>query len=104
MSTLCSSYRYYACPLMPSASRYWYASWLLLDSTGVNLPRSSHLIVVTLSSSKPLFFNGLKPTVSLDVPDEAACTDGYDDGRISPTRCAVINAGLNGRESPHQAC
>src|SRR5262249_45197493 len=36
------------------------SSWLLLDSRVVALPRSSHLIVVTLSSLKPLFFNGLK--------------------------------------------
>ena len=42
----------------------------------MNLPRPSHLIVVTLSSSKPLFFNGLKPTVSLGVPYEAACLGG----------------------------
>jgi hypothetical protein len=33
---------------------------LLLDSRVVDLPRSSNLIVVILSSSKPLFFNGLK--------------------------------------------
>src|SRR5712671_4442768 len=33
---------------------------LLLDSRVVDLPRSSNLIVVTLSSLKPLFFHGLK--------------------------------------------
>jgi hypothetical protein len=34
--------------------------WLLLDSRVVDVPRSSNLIVVILSSLKPLFFNGLK--------------------------------------------
>src|SRR5262249_13410329 len=34
--------------------------WLLLDARVVDSPRSSNLIVVTLSSVKPLFFNGLK--------------------------------------------
>jgi len=37
--------------------------WLLLDSRVVDVPRSSHLIVVTLSSSKPFFVNGLKKAV-----------------------------------------
>ena len=31
----------------------------LLDSRGVDWPRSSNLIVVTLSSLKPFVFNGL---------------------------------------------
>jgi hypothetical protein len=39
--------------------------WLLLDSRVVHLPRSSHLIVVTLFSSKPLFFSGLKKSLAL---------------------------------------
>jgi hypothetical protein len=33
---------------------------LLLDSRVADLPRLSNLIIVTLSSLKPLFFNGLK--------------------------------------------
>jgi hypothetical protein len=33
---------------------------LLLDSRVVDLPRSSNLIIDTLSSLKPLFFNDLK--------------------------------------------
>ncbi len=32
----------------------------LLDSRVVDVPRSSNLIIVTLCSLKPLFFNGLK--------------------------------------------
>ena len=36
---------------------------LLLDSRVVDVPRSSHLLVVTLSSSKPFFVNGLKKAV-----------------------------------------
>jgi hypothetical protein len=47
--------------LFPRDSQYLF--WLLLDSRVVNLPRSSNLIVVTLSSLKPLFFNGLKKAV-----------------------------------------
>jgi hypothetical protein len=37
--------------------------WLLLDSRVVDVPRSSNPIVVPLSSSNPLFFNGLKKAV-----------------------------------------
>ena len=33
---------------------------LLLDSRGVDVPRSYHPIVMTLSSVKPFFVNGLK--------------------------------------------
>ena len=33
---------------------------LLLDSRVVDVPRSSNLIVVTLFSLRPFFFNGLK--------------------------------------------
>src|SRR6516164_1948239 len=39
----------------------------------------------------------LTPTVSLGVTYVAACTYGCDNGRISPTRCAIIAAGLDGR-------
>src|SRR3989441_11577482 len=38
-----------------------------------------------------------KPTVSLGVTSAVVCTYGYDDGRILPTRCAIIDAGLDGR-------
>src|SRR5262249_34405713 len=44
------------------------------------------------------------PTVSHGVTYAAVCTYGCGDGRIAPTRCAVIDAGLDGRSSPHQAC
>src|SRR6266849_8571369 len=40
---------------------------------------------------------GFKPTVSLGVTSAVVCTYGYDDGRILPTRCAIIDAGLDGR-------
>src|SRR2546428_7115304 len=39
----------------------------------------------------------LRPTVSLGVTSAVVCTYGCDDGRISPTRCAIIDAGLDGR-------
>src|SRR5262249_26002716 len=42
------------------------------------------------------------PTVSYGVTCVAVCTYGCGDGRISPTRCAVIDAGLDGRSRPHQ--
>src|SRR5215831_1368120 len=45
-----------------------------------------------------------RPTVSHGVTYAAVCTYGCGDGRIAPTRCAVIDAGLDGRSSPHQAC
>ena len=45
---------------------------LLLDSRVVNLPRSSNLIVVTLSSLKPFFFNGLKKALRFSDNVEAS--------------------------------
>src|SRR5262249_28768177 len=59
---------------------WWYEAnsnhmWLLLDSRVVDVSRSSNLIVVTLSSWNPFFFNGfIKPTVSLGVTSAVACT------------------------------
>src|SRR6266699_1528559 len=41
--------------------------------------------------------HGCKPTVSLGVTYAVVYTYGCDDGRIAPTRCAVIAAGLDGR-------
>src|SRR5438128_6938037 len=37
------------------------------------------------------------PTVSLSVTSVVVCTYGCDDGTIEPTRCAVIDAVLDGR-------
>src|SRR5262249_51060757 len=45
-----------------------------------------------------------KPTVSLGVTYAVVCTYGCDDGRIAPTRCALIDAGLDGRCSPRRTC
>ena len=42
-----------------------------------------------------------KPTVSLVVTYVVVDTYGCDDGRIWPTRCAVIDAALDGRSRPH---
>src|SRR5215831_6110056 len=44
-----------------------------------------------------LFGISRTPTVSLGVTYAVVCTYGYDDGRIAPTRCALIAAGLDGR-------
>jgi len=44
---------------------------LLLDSRVMDLPRSSHCIVVTFSSSKPLLFNNLKQTLPFSGNVEA---------------------------------
>ena len=52
----------------------------------------------------PMPANRDKPTVSLGVTYAVVDTYECDDGRISPTRCAIIAAGLDGRWSPHRAC
>src|SRR5262245_23457004 len=39
----------------------------------------------------------IKPTVSLIVTYVVVCSYGYDDGRISPTHCALIDGRLGGR-------
>src|SRR4029453_17680650 len=44
-----------------------------------------------------------KPTVSRGVTYAVVYIYGCDGGRISPTRCAVIDAALDGRERPHRA-
>jgi hypothetical protein len=41
-------------------------------------------------------FSG-KPTVSLGVTCAVVDTYGCDNGRIAPTRCAIIAAGLDGK-------
>src|SRR6266849_9660746 len=45
-----------------------------------------------------------KPTVSLGVTSALVCTYGCGDGRISPTRCALIDAVLDGRYCQCRAC
>src|SRR4029077_8409818 len=44
-----------------------------------------------------------KPTVSIGVTYAVVYTCGFDDGRIWPTRCAVIVAGLGDRYNPRRA-
>src|SRR6266705_100175 len=44
------------------------------------------------------------PTVSLGVTSALVYTYGCGDGRIGPTRCAVIDAVLDGRYSQCRVC
>jgi hypothetical protein len=44
----------------PCRSDVSHVKTLVLDSGGVDWPRSSHLMVVTLSCLQPFLFNGLK--------------------------------------------
>src|SRR6266478_937436 len=46
----------------------------------------------------------VKLTVSLGVTCAVVYTYGCDDGRISPTRCALIDAAPVGRYSQRRAC
>ena len=55
----------------PFRSDVYNCKTLLLDSRGVDGPRSSNLIVVTLSSLKPFFFNGLKKALPFSDNVEA---------------------------------
>src|SRR5882672_8051943 len=45
-----------------------------------------------------------KPTVCLGATYVVVYTYGCGDGRIAPTRCAVIDAGLDSRCSPRRVC
>src|SRR5262245_23023503 len=45
-----------------------------------------------------------KPTVCLGVTSAVVYTYGCDDGRILPTRCAIIDAGLGDRCCQCRAC
>src|SRR5947209_20604543 len=45
-----------------------------------------------------------RPTVCLGVTSAVVYTYGCGDGRIGPTRCAVIDAGRGDRWSPRRAC
>src|SRR5215217_1569212 len=47
---------------------------------------------------------GLIPTVCLDATSLVVCSYGSDDGRISPTHCAVIDAARGDRSRPRRAC
>src|SRR4030095_1945798 len=44
------------------------------------------------------------PTVCLGVTSAVVYTYGCNDGRILPTRCAIIDAGLGDRCCPCRAC
>src|SRR2546428_429356 len=48
--------------------------------------------------------NGSIPTVCLGATYVVAYTYGYDGGRISPTHCALIDAGLGDRSRQRRAC
>ena len=61
---------------------------------------SVSLAAFMTSPSVTLLPTSPKPTVSIGVTCAVAYTYGCDDGRIAPTRCAIIAAGLDGRESP----
>ena len=54
---------------------------------------------IELYDAIPKYFTNPRaiPTVSLSVTCAVVYTYGCDDGRIAPTRCAIIAAGLDGR-------
>src|SRR4029450_11246982 len=54
--------------------------------------------------TKDITISSLIPTVSLCVTCAVADTYGCDDGKIGPTRCALIAAGLDGRGPPCRTC
>src|SRR5439155_19971168 len=49
-------------------------------------------------------YGQLRPTVPIDVTCAVVDIYGCDDGRIGPTRCAIIDAGLDDRERPCRTC
>src|ERR1700739_675061 len=51
----------------------------------------------------PLDLSSFIPTVSIGVTSAVVYTYGFDDGRIWPTHCAVIVAGLGDRCHPRRA-
>ena len=55
----------------PCRSDVYNCQTLVLDSRGVDGPRSSNLIVVTLSSLKPFVFHGLKKALPFSDNVEA---------------------------------
>ena len=61
---------------------------LLLDSRGVDGPRSSTLIVVTLSSLKPFVFNGLKK--ALPFSDNVEASDPRNPRRAGKVIAALL--------------
>ena len=73
---------------------------LLLDSRGVDGPRSSNLIVVTLSSLKPFVFNGLKrhcpsrTTLKPKTPESKKSGQGYRSLAGHAQRLVLFLAGL----------
>jgi hypothetical protein len=56
------------------------------------------------SVTKRLHSTQFRPTVSLGVTYVVVCSYGRNDGRISPTHCALIDGRLGGRCSRCQGC
>src|SRR6266853_1909748 len=71
-----------------------------------NLPHFSYSMGLARggSSLKILKMFSTRPTVCLGATYVVAYTYGYDGGRISPTHCAVIGAGLGDRSRQRRAC
>src|SRR5467141_3366657 len=67
---------------------------MLAHKTEVTAPHSTRIITCA----------NHKPTVSLGVTYVMAHTYGCDDGRILPTRCAIIDAGLGDKWRPRRVC
>jgi len=61
---------------------------LLLDSRGVDGPRSSHLMVVTLASLTPFFFHGLKK--AWPFSDKGEASDPRHPRRAGKVRAVLL--------------
>ena len=72
----------------PFRSDVYNCKTLLLDSRGVDWPRLSNLIVVTLSSLKPFFFNGLKK--ALPFSDNVEASDPRNPRRAGKVRAILL--------------
>jgi len=68
------------------------------------LPRICSIGSTKSHASKRIKLPKITPTVSLGVTSAVVYTYGCNDGRISPTRCAIIDAGLGDRCSRCRGC
>src|SRR2546430_2380707 len=75
---------------------------------GYFLPKGASQVVspLVLTSKLCIEFDvyTYRPTVCLGATYVVAYTYGYDGGRIEPTHCALIDAGLGDRSRQRRAC
>src|SRR6266568_5779110 len=92
-----------SCPLPCSPAPRWISLGVLARARAAVLDIFPVLVILGLKFRDTVLIPG-KPTVSLGVTYVVEYIYRCDDGRILPTRCAIIDAGLGDTWSPRRGC